>query len=174
VLGWRSCATRHGPGRPVHIANHAAAKITLFFCAGAIYVHAHLDRVSQLGRIGRRMPVTMGAFALASLGLAGLPPMGGFMSKWFLVAGAFEAGSWAAGGVLLLSGVLTAGYLFPVAYRAFFRAPAHDGPAGEATPLMVAPLALTALLALALGFGDVFGMHALAVDSAAAVFGGGP
>jgi formate hydrogenlyase subunit 3/multisubunit Na+/H+ antiporter MnhD subunit len=77
--------------------------------------------VSELDGVGRRMPFTMGAFALASLGLAGLPLMGGFLSKWHLVLGAFEGGSTWAALVMTGAGLLTAGYLFPVVHRAFFR-----------------------------------------------------
>jgi multicomponent Na+:H+ antiporter subunit D len=180
VLGLALLSSTGWTGGLLHIANHAALKITLFFCAGALYVHVRLDRVSQLDGIGRRMPVTMGAFALASLGLAGLPPMGGFMSKWYLVLGGFDGGSPALAGVMLLSGILTAGYLFPIVARAFLRplpAGADPGPGGlrgEASPLMVVPLAMTALLALVLGFGDLLPVFELATNDAAAVLGAGP
>jgi multicomponent Na+:H+ antiporter subunit D len=124
------------------------------------------------------MPVTMGAFALASLGLAGLPPMGGFMSKWYLVLGGAEADRVAFAAVMLFSGLLTAGYLFPIVARAFFRPPPPGSPAGglatEASPFMVVPLALTAFVALLLGFGDVFALFDLITDSTAAVMGAAP
>src|SRR3972149_502986 len=74
-------------GGLLHIVNHAAMKITLFFCAGAIYAKTHFEKVSELDGIGRRMPITMGAFALASIGLVGMPPINGFISKWFLGEG---------------------------------------------------------------------------------------
>jgi multicomponent Na+:H+ antiporter subunit D len=179
VLGLTLLSASGWTGGLLHIANHAALKITLFFCAGALYVHARLDRVSQLDGIGRRMPVTMGAFGLAALGLAGLPPMGGFVSKWHLVLGGADAGRPAMAAVMLLSGVLTAGYLFPVVARAFLR-PLPDGAhppgglRGEASPLMVVPLAVTALLGLALGLGDLFRVFELASTDAAAVIGAGP
>lgn len=131
VLGFALMSPTAYEGALLHIVNHGALKITLFFVAGALHVHLHLDHVSELDGVGRRMPLTMGAFALASLGLAGLPLMGGFLSKWHLVLGAFEAGSpWAA---LLMtgSGLLTAGYLFPVVHRAFFR-PARPAPVAHA------------------------------------------
>jgi multicomponent Na+:H+ antiporter subunit D len=173
VLGLAVLSETGSTGSLLHIANHAALKITLFLCAGAVYVHARLDRVSQLDGIGRRMPVTMGAFALASLGLAGLPPLGGFYSKWFLVAGALDGDAVLAAAVMLGGGLLTAAYLFPIAYRAFFAVPS-GAVAGEASPFMVAPLAVTALLALLLGMGDLLGMHKVASASAASVFGGVP
>jgi multicomponent Na+:H+ antiporter subunit D len=186
VLGLSLLTASGWTGGLLHLANHAALKITLFFCAGALYVHAHLDHVSQLDGIGRRMPITMGAFALASLGLAGLPPLGGFVSKWYLVLGGADAGQAALAGVLLLSGVLTAGYLFPIVARAFFRplptartgAVATVGrsgrptpPGGEAPPLLAVPLAVTAAAGLVMGLGDVFRVFELATASAAAVVG---
>jgi len=177
VLGLSLVTAAGWTGGLFHIVNHAALKITLFFCAGALYVHLRVDRVSQLDGVGRRMPVTLGAFAVASVGLAGLPPMGGFVSKLYLVIGAADAGQPAFVAVMLVSGVLTAGYLFPIVFRAFFRPLAPDSPAagrGEASMLMVAPLAITAVLGLVLGFGDVAGFFDLATTDASGTFGGSP
>ncbi|GAB4243681.1 MAG: cation:proton antiporter [Thermoleophilia bacterium] len=141
-------------GGVLHIANHAAMKITLFFCAGAIYVHTHKQTVGSLNGLGRRMPITFGAFALASVGLAGLPPVGGFVSKWLLGLGAVEAGRPVYLLLLLLSGLLNAGYLMPIVWRGFLLR-GEDGDRSwrfdEASPWMVVPLALTALFALYLG-----------------------
>jgi multicomponent Na+:H+ antiporter subunit D len=175
VLGLAIVSATAWSGAMLHIANHAMLKITLFFCAGAIYATAHLDRVSQLDGIGRQMPVTMTAFAVASVGLAGLPPLGGFWSKWFLALGAVDAGQWPYAVVLLASGLLTAGYLFPIVYRAFFRPPPEEAPlTGEATPFMAAPLAITAGVSLLLGVGDVFGVGALVSAVAGPVIGAAP
>jgi multicomponent Na+:H+ antiporter subunit D len=171
VLGLSLLSTTAWDGGMYHLVNHAALKITLFFCAGAIYAKAHLDSVSQLDGIGRQMPVTMGAFAVASLGLAGLPPMGGFVSKTYLVTGAAGEGQVLYAAVLLTSSVLTAGYLFPIVYRAFFAVPSHRLERAEAPAAMVVPLALTAALSVALGAGDLLGMHTLTTDVAAAVTG---
>jgi multicomponent Na+:H+ antiporter subunit D len=135
VLGFALLSRESFTGSLLHIVNHGALKITLFFAAGALHVHLHLDRVSELDGVGRRMPLTMGAFALASLGLAGLPPMGGFVSKWYLVLGAYEAGDLLFAAIMAGAGVFTAGYLFPIVYRAFFRAPpTAQAPAGVADP----------------------------------------
>jgi formate hydrogenlyase subunit 3/multisubunit Na+/H+ antiporter MnhD subunit len=179
VLGLTLLSASGWTGGLLHLANHAVLKITLFFCAGAIYVHTHLERVSELDGIGRRMPATMAAFALAAVGLAGLPPMGGFVSKWYLVLGAADAGRPAFAVVMLLAGVLTAGYLFPIVARAFLRplpegAPAPRGLRGDASPLMVVPLVVTALVGLALGLGDVLAVFELAATDAAAVVGTAP
>jgi len=199
VLGFALLSETAFEGSLLHIINHGALKITLFFAAGALHVHLHLDHVSELDGVGRRMPFTMGAFALASLGLAGLPLMGGFLSKWHLVLGAFEGGSTWAALVMTGAGLLTAGYLFPIVHRAFFRpAPApvavahavhgdahadthgdahghddtHVRPGRDADPRMVVPLVITASLGLVLGLGDPLGVLELARGVAAAVFGG--
>jgi multicomponent Na+:H+ antiporter subunit D len=120
----------------------------------------------------------MGAFALASIGLAGLPPMGGFMSKWYLVLGGADADRLVFAAVMLFSGLLTAGYLFPIVFRAFFRPPPPGTPADglrtEASPFLVVPLALTALVALLLGFGDVFSLFELITSSTVSVTGVAP
>lgn len=164
-------------GGLIHLVNHATMKITLFFCAGAIYVKTHRENVSELDGIGRRMPLTMGAFALASIGLAGLPPLNGFISKWFLGQGAIGTGQGVYLGLLLLSGLLNAGYLFPVVRRAFFARSNHSNEApkfAEAPALLVAPLVLTALLSLFLGLvpNGIFSFYRLAAESAASVLGG--
>ncbi|MGB5340176.1 MAG: monovalent cation/H+ antiporter subunit D family protein [Gammaproteobacteria bacterium] len=134
-------------GSAMHIATHAFGKITLFFCAGAILVSTHKTRVSELAGIGRRMPWTMGAFAIASLAMIGMPPTAVFISKWYLLTGAVEADQMIAVGVLLLSTLLTAGYLLPVVYTAFFNTPGEAGNAsqGEAPPAMLLALAVTTL-----------------------------
>jgi len=137
-------------GAGMHIAMHAAGKITLFFCAGAIDLAAHKQRVSELNGIGRRMPFTMAAFAIASLSIIGLPPLGGAWSKWFLAVGAVDAGQFFCLFALMLSSLLSVGYLAPVIVRAFF-APAQaegaapEGGMREAPLLCLAPLCLTAL-----------------------------
>jgi multicomponent Na+:H+ antiporter subunit D len=179
VLGFALLSTTSFDGSLLHIVNHGVLKITLFFCAGAIHVHLHLERVSDLDGIGRAMPYTMGAFAIAALGLAGLPPLGGFVSKWYLVLGAYEADAVLFAAVMAGSGVLTAAYLFPIVHRAFFRAPsaavtATAGRSRDASPLMVAPLCATAGLGLLLGLGDLSGVYAIASQVAAVVTGGGP
>ena len=128
-------------GAVLHIAAHAVGKITLFFAAGAIYTAAHKTEVSQLDGIGRRMPWTMGAFAIAALSMIGLPPAVGFVSKWYMLSGAMAAQHWLAVGVIAASTLLNAGYFLPIVYRAFFVAPAlheaHDHPHGEAPLPMV-------------------------------------
>jgi len=110
-------------GGAMHIAMHAFAKITLFFCAGAILVAAHKTRVSEPDGIGKQMPWTMSAFLIGALSIVGLPPMGGTWSKWMLVQGTLDAGTWALTAILLVSSLLNVIYLVGIPVRAFFHAP---------------------------------------------------
>ncbi|CAN5825702.1 cation:proton antiporter [soil metagenome] len=174
VLGVSLLAPDAWYGGLLHIANHALLKITLFFCVGAIYVATGVDKVSDMNGIGRRMPLTMAAWGIASLGLAGVPPVGGFVSKWFLGLGAIDAGQPVLAAVVLGSGLLTAGYLLPVFHRAFFRPSERFNTYGEAPLAMVVPLLLTALLALSLGIGDFFSVGELAASVSEAVTGVAP
>lgn len=139
----------------LHIAAHAFGKITLFFAAGAIYTAAHKTEVSELDGIGHRMPWTMGAFAVGSLSMIGLPPAVGFVSKWFMLSGAMQAQQWLAVAVIIVSTLLSAGYLLPIVYRAFFRPiPLASVQAvhGEAPLPMVLALVMTATMTIALFF----------------------
>ena len=154
-------------GGLMHIANHAFAKITLFFCAGAIYVASHKKNISEMRGLGRVMPFTFGAFAIASLSMIGAPPVAGFVSKWNMLVGAWSAGSIGLVVVLLSSTLLNVAYFAPVTYQAFFGKPAdedlhHHG--SEAHPAMVVPLTITAILSVLIGiFPDFFMRLAQAV-----------
>jgi len=107
-------------GAGLQIATHAAGKITLFFCAGAIYIATHKTEISQLNGIGRRMPITLLAFLIGSLSIIGMPPFAGMWSKWELSLGAIDAGHTLVISVFMLSSILSAAYLLPVVARAFF------------------------------------------------------
>ncbi len=175
VLGLALFSPSAWIGALLHIVNHAMMKITLFFCAGAIHVRTHCDSVSQLNGIGRQMPVTMAAFAIASIGLAGIPPVNGFISKWYLVQGSYDVGQMVFVITFLLSGLLNAGYLLSIVVRAFFAPSDKFTKFGEASPLMIVPLAITAILSLLLGlFPDrVPYFFQLASNVAQSVLGGG-
>jgi multicomponent Na+:H+ antiporter subunit D len=151
----------------LHIATHAAGKITLFFCAGAIYTAAGLTRVSQLDGLGARMPVTFAAFTVASLSIIGLPPLAGTWDKILLMEGAVNGGWTVLTGVVLVGSLLSVAYLLPVSIRAFLlpeRAAvgaAFDDPSGippprvpvqEAPASCVVPLCLTALACVVMFF----------------------
>lgn len=175
ILGITLLSPAAWSGGLLHIVYHAVMKITLFFCAGAIYVKTHREKVSELNGIGRQMPITMGAFALASMGLAGIPPIGGFISKWYLVQGTLETGQVVFAAILLLSGLLNAGYLLPIVYRAFFVHSDNFSKFDEASFWMVIPLVLTAMLSLFLGlFPDqLFHFYYLVTEVASSVLSGG-
>ena len=129
-------------GAALHIAAHAVSKITLFFAAGSVYTAEHVTKVSQMDGIGRRMPWTMGAFAIGALSMIGLPPTAGFLGKWFILDAATGATNWFAVAVIVVSTVLNAAYFLPILTRAFLR-PAN-GPRREAPLPMVIALTLTA------------------------------
>ena len=163
VLGAALATTTSIVGSGVHIAMHAAGKITLFFCAGAIYVATHKTEVSQLNGIGRRMPITLTAFLIGSLSVIGIPPLGGTWSKWLLSLGAMESGHLFVIAVLMLSSLLNVGYLLSIVGRAFFLPPEADAHGHgdhharadgiqEAPMACVVPLCITALLSVVLFF----------------------
>lgn len=149
-------------GGLIHIANHAFSKITLFFCAGAIYVATHKKNISEMHGLGRAMPITFAAFALASLSMIGAPPVAGFVTKWYLLNGAFDAHSIGIILVLLASTLLNAAYFAPVVYHAFFSpAPAGDAHHDhkEAHPAMLIPLSITAVISVLIGLYPDFFMR---------------
>jgi multicomponent Na+:H+ antiporter subunit D len=133
-------------GAVIHIAAHAVSKITLFFSAGAVHTAAHIDHVSGLRGIGRRMPWTMGSFAVGSLSMIGVPPTAGFLGKWFMLIGAMGTGQWFAVAVIIVSTLLNAGYFLPIVYSAFRPSePGRTPGEGEAAWPMVVALVATAI-----------------------------
>lgn len=142
-------------GAFVHIAMHAFGKITLFFCAGAIFVATGRQNISEMVGIGRRMPVTMTAFLIGSLSVIGLPPCGGFLSKWNLLVGTLESHQTVFLIVLLVSSLLNAAYFLPVVYRAFFVSgddSLFPAAVSEAPPWTLVPLVITAVISILLFF----------------------
>jgi len=134
-------------GGSMHILMHAFGKITLFFCAGAIYITTGKTKVSEMDGLGKKMPFTFIAFFIASLSVIGLPPSGGSWSKWLLVAGTVETGHLLLAGVLILSTLLNVAYLMPISIRAFFKGNTHsqeESRIAEAPLLCLVPLCLTA------------------------------
>jgi multicomponent Na+:H+ antiporter subunit D len=157
VLGAALLSESGFMGGMLHIAFHATMKITLFFVAGAIYVNLHRENISQLNGIGRVMPWTMGAFTVGAIGLAGIPPINGFISKWYLGMGSIESGNLIPLAILVISGLLNAAYFFPIVHIAFFRKGEGLEGHGEAPMFMVVPLVITAILSVAFGiYPDLF------------------
>jgi multicomponent Na+:H+ antiporter subunit D len=146
-------------GGVVHLVHQGVMKITLFFAAGNYAETLGIHHVSEMDGVGRRMPGTTLAFTIGALGMIGIPPVAGFVSKWFLGLGAVEAGAaaWVLP-VLVASSLLNAAYFLPILYRAWFKsAPAawpaerlHSGRLEAAGALLWPPL-VTAMLALAAG-----------------------
>jgi len=141
-------------GGIVHIANHAFSKITLFFCAGAIYVASHRKNISEMKGLGRYMPWTFAAFAIASLSMIGAPPVAGFITKWYLLVGAVDAQQAGIVLILLASTILNVAYFAPVVYQAYFGTPpAGDGHehVKEASPAMLVPILIAVTISVVLG-----------------------
>ena len=151
VLGVGLLSPKGMTGGILHIAMHAFGKITLFFCAGAIFVATGKRNISEMVGIGKRMPLTMAAFFIASLSIIGLPPTGGFLSKWYLVLGSLEAHQIAVLVVLLTSSLLNAAYFMPVVYKAFFSTPQEsmfEDKVHEAPIFCLVPLMITAVVSV--------------------------
>jgi len=145
-------------GGALHIVMHAFAKITLFFCAGAILVATHKTRISEMNGLGRRMPWTMAAFTVGALSMIGVPPMAGFISKWYILLAAIEVQQMFAVGVIMVGTLLNAAYFLPIVYAAFFRT-AESSPEdgnkeahGEAPLMLLLAITVTATGTVALFF----------------------
>jgi multicomponent Na+:H+ antiporter subunit D len=148
TLGMALATSMGALGGGLHIATHAMGKITLFMCAGSIYVATHKTEISQMDGLGRIMPITYGAFLMGALSIIGLPPFAGSWSKWLIIVGAADAGQLAMIAVLMVSSLLNVVYLLSVVGRGFFLREA-DAPAEiqikEAPLLVWLPPAITAL-----------------------------
>lgn len=127
-------------GGLLHIVMHAFGKITLFFCAGAIMVALHKNQISKLDGIGRKMPITMGAFFIGAVSIIGLPPAGGAWSKLLIAGGSLDTGTIIWVMVLMLSTLLNIAYLMPIPLRAFLK-PDPDLAPGERAEMQEAPFA---------------------------------
>ena len=137
------------------IAHDAFPKITLFFAAGCIIVVTGSKKISLMDGLGRRMPWTFGAFALATLSFIGLAPASGFLSKFYLITGATDAKQIIPMLVILVSVLLNMAYFGPIVIRGFFMPPAKGvdmSQYAEAPPSMVIPMFMIAVLSILIGF----------------------
>ncbi|MCJ7444053.1 MAG: monovalent cation/H+ antiporter subunit D family protein [Methanotrichaceae archaeon] len=141
----------------LYIPFHGYMKITLFLCAGAIMVASGKRRISEMAGLGKTMPVTMLAFSVGAIGMVGLPPVCGFISKLFLCFGAWELFSpynWIFLAVILISSLLDVIYFFPIIHAAFFKEPIGEGGMSgsykvkEAPRFMLIPLVITAAISI--------------------------
>ena len=156
VLGGALATAAAVEGAGLHIIMHGAAKITLFFCAGAIYVNVHLgsvgvSKISQLDGLGGRMPFIFMAYCLGALSIIGIPPLGGNWSKFLLMVGAVDAGLPLVVGVLAVSSLLNVYYLLEPVFRGFFR-PAVLKVTIDRHILTIIPPVMTAILSVLLFF----------------------
>ena len=142
-------------GGGLHMVTHAMGKITLFMCAGSIYVVTHKTEISQMTGLGRRMPATFIAFLIGSLSIIGLPPFAGSWSKWLLILASADTGELIIIGVLLISSLLNVAYLMPLVAKGFFMTDSGKKDPitfGEGPLLLWIPLALTAFGCIVLFF----------------------
>lgn len=138
-------------GGLVHLIHQGLMKITLFFCAGIFDERAHVKRIDGLNGLGSLMPWTSVCFSLGALGMIGLPPLAGFVSKFYLGLGAIEAGAPWVLAVLLASTLLNAAYFLPLLYRLWFLPTADDARGDERAPGLVVPAVITAAATLGVG-----------------------
>ena len=146
-------------GAIVHLVHQGLMKITLFFCAGNFAETLGIHTVQEMDGVGRRMPWTMATFTVGALGMIGIPPVAGFISKWYLGMGAMESGNDWVLLILIGSSLLNAAYFLPLLYRGWFAAAPHGGWAEnnftnrrlETHWMLLLPPLLTALLSLLAG-----------------------
>lgn len=143
-------------GGLVHLVHQGVMKITLFMCAGALDNRMGIRTVADLDGAGRAMPVTMAAFSIGALGMIGVPPTAGFISKWYLGLGGLQSDARWVIAVLAGSSLLNALYFLPLLYRAWLVAPSKElAPVRELdgawNRMLVLPAAATALITLAAG-----------------------
>lgn len=157
VLGVALLTPSGAIGGIVHLANQAFMKITMFFVAGAIAKKTGKKYISQLHGIGFKMPITLATFTVVSLGMIGLPPLAGFITKWYICLGALEAKQGIFVVIMLISSFLNAAYFLPIVYRGYFVKPVDgDTAVSEAHWTMLAPCIICALYVIALGlFADL-------------------
>lgn len=145
-------------GGLLHVLCHSFIKAALFLCIGAIIYQTGKTRAKELRGIGKQMPLLMWCYTIVSLGLIGIPPTGGFVSKWYLAEGALSSGiplfNWLGPVILLISALLTAGYLLPVALDGFFPGEDFDYASlekREPSPCMTVPILVLTVLSVAAG-----------------------
>lgn len=155
ILGVAVVGTISTIGGLIHLVHQGLMKITLFFCAGNVATELGIYEIKALRGVGRRMPWTMGAFTLAALGMIGVPPVAGFVTKWYLGVGALAAHQPWVLVVLVVSSLLNAAYFLPIVYDAWFREPVSPWPPprgrAEVGWFLLAPTLTTAFLSLAVG-----------------------
>jgi multicomponent Na+:H+ antiporter subunit D len=140
----------------LHVLNHAVMKSGLFLAVGGILDQTHLKTIARYTGLGRRMPLTMGGFAILSLSMVGIPPLAGFWSKWYLIVATLEDGRWPLAVIIGLSSLLTAVYFLRLFERIFVLAPEEQvvAEATEPRAAIVMPVLVLAALVITIGLGQ--------------------
>jgi len=176
ILGAAILSPMAAIGAMIHIAYHGFMKITLFLCAGAIMVVTGKKQISQMAGVGRVMPITLMAFTVAAFGMCSIPPLAGFISKWYFCLGTIQADQMAFLFVAITASVLDLVYFFPVVRTAFFEKPKDAGVKETGRPLylfMVVPLGITGIFSVLFClFPNMFHIFDLAQTAVNNLFGG--
>ena len=144
-------------GGLVHLVHQGLMKITLFLCAGNLAEKFDIHKISEMKGIGKQMPLTLTAFTLGAFGMIGIPPMAGFISKWYLGLGGISVSKYWVVGVLIASSLLNAMYFLPILYTAWFEKPdepwkqTRSGDAWEIQWILLIPPLIMGILALLVG-----------------------
>ncbi|MEA1956877.1 MAG: monovalent cation/H+ antiporter subunit D family protein [Euryarchaeota archaeon] len=166
ILGAALLTSNGIRGAMIHIPFHGFMKITLFLCAGAIMVVTGKKNISEMGGVGKKMPVTMLAFTITAFGMCGIPPACGFISKWFLCLGTLQAHEIVFLFVLLIASLLDVVYFFPIIHTAFFKQPegeAKEMKVKEAPLFMLIPLSITAIFSVLFLLDFILGLNVISM-----------
>jgi len=176
ILGAAILSPMAAIGAMIHIAYHGFMKITLFLCAGAIMVVTGKKQISQMAGVGRVMPITLMAFTVAAFGMCSIPPLAGFISKWYFCLGTIQADQMAFLFVAITASILDLVYFFPVIRTAFFERSKDAGVKETGRPLylfMVVPLGITGIFSVLFClFPNMFHIFDLAQTAVNNLFGG--
>lgn len=146
-------------GALLHMFAHSLMKIVLFFCAGLIITQTGKRNFSEIAGLGRRMPITMACFSVGAVGMVGLPPVVGWISKWVMLTGVFDSRYYFFAGVIVVSAFLNMGYYLPPIYSAYFGKAEEDEGAGSQSPGREAPLSMLLPTAILAVLSLVFGLY---------------
>jgi len=166
ILGAALLTSNGIRGAMIHIPFHGFMKITLFLCAGAIMVVTGKKNISEMGGVGKTMPVTMLAFTITAFGMCGIPPACGFISKWFLCLGTLQAHEIVFLFVLLIASLLDVVYFFPIIHTAFFKQPegeVKEMEVKEAPLFMLIPLSITAIFSVLFLLDFILGLNVISM-----------
>jgi multicomponent Na+:H+ antiporter subunit D len=159
-------------GGLVHVVNHALMKAALFLAAGAVFYRAHTIQLGELAGIGRRMPLTFAAFTIAGFGLVGTPGTSGFISKWYLMVGALDAGQWISAAAIVAGSLIALVYVGKMLEIVWLREPSpQTAEVGDPPLTMLAPLVILALATIYFGF-DTEWTAGIAAKASASLLGG--